>query len=121
VSAFCDYLLKKGRITELEFFRARSRCASLNLNTGSCAHAFGFIGRGAIERVLGIQKRTGQKFGEIAVALGLLTPGQVRTILRIQEKYRVNMEDALVRDGVLTTEELEKERELFENARESSR
>jgi hypothetical protein len=119
MTGFCDWLLKKGRITELQFFRARSRCASLNLNTGNCAFAFGFITQDQIHRVLGIQKRTGQRFGEIAVALGYLTSGQVHTILRIQDKYRVTMEEALVRDGALTSEDMENERRQYQNAEEA--
>ncbi len=120
MSSFCEYLLKKGIVTELQLFRARSKCATLNLNTGHCAYAFGFINRTQIQRILGIQQRTGQKFGEVAVALGYLTPGQVRTILRLQEKYHVTMEEVLVRDGALTQEDLDKERQLFELTRERS-
>jgi hypothetical protein len=113
MSGFCDYLLKKGRITELQLFRARSKCASLNLNTGHCAFAFGFISRGQIQNILGIQQRTGQRFGEIAVALGYLTSGQVQTILKLQSKYHLTMEDALVREGAMTREDLESERQLY--------
>jgi hypothetical protein len=113
MSGFCDYLLKKGRITELQLFRARSKCASLNLNTGHCAYAFGFISRGQIQNILGVQQRTGQRFGEIAVALGYLTAGQVQTILKLQSKYRVTMEEILVRDGALSADDLESERLLY--------
>ncbi len=120
MGGFCDYLLAKGRITELQLFRARSKCATLNLNTGHCAFAFGFVSRGQIQNILGIQQRTGQRFGEIAIALGYMTSGQVHTILRLQSKYRVTMEEALVRDGVLTAEDLDTERRLFEDAQRTA-
>ncbi len=116
MSGFCDYLLKKGRITELQLFRARSKCTTLNLNTGSCAYAFGFVSRGQVQNILGIQQRTGQRFGDVAVALGYLTAGQVQTILRLQSKYRVTMEEILIRDGALTAEDLEAERRQYEES-----
>ncbi len=117
VSGFCEYLLGKGRITELQLFRARSKCATLNLDTGHCAFAFGFVSRAQIQNILGIRQRTGQRFGEIAVALGYMTPGQVHTVLRLQSKYRVTMEEALVRDGALTAEDIEAERLKYGDAR----
>ena len=114
MSGLCEYLLKKGRITELQLFRARSKCATVNLKTGQCAYAFGFIDRDQIGTVLGIQQRTGQKFGDIAVALGHLAPGQLHTILTLQQKYRVSPEDMLVREGALSREDLDRERQVFE-------
>jgi hypothetical protein len=117
MATFCDYLLRKGRITSPQLARARSQTNSVNLPTGGCAYAFGFMDQGQIRRVLGIQHRTGQRFGEVAVALGYLSGGQLHTVLRIQEKHRVSLEDALVDEGALTREEMESERRSFESGR----
>jgi hypothetical protein len=114
MTAFCKYLIKKGRITETQFSRARSKTETTNLKTGQCAFAFGFMEEHQIRNVLDIQDRTRQRFGTIAVTLGYLTQGQLRSILRIQEKYRVTIEEMLVRQGALTQEALLQERELFE-------
>lgn len=116
MTRFCKYLLKKGRITEAQFTRAKSQINILNLKTGLCAYAFGFLDQPHIRKIMDIQNRTGQKFGEIAIALGYLTEGQLRTIIRIQDKYRVTVEEALVMDGALTCEELDAERQLFQVA-----
>ena len=114
MTAFCKYLIKKGRITETQFVRARAKTETTNLKTGRCAFAFGFMEEHQIRNVLDIQDRSRQRFGTIAVTLGYLTQGQLRSILRIQEKYRVTIEEMLVRQGALTQEELLQERELFE-------
>jgi hypothetical protein len=114
MTAFCTYLIKKGRITQSQLARAKSAAETINLKTGLCAYAFGFLEEPQIQKVLDIQRRTGQKFGIIAVALGYLTHGQLRSILRIQKKYRVAIEDLLVRQGALTLEDLTQERQLFE-------
>ena len=114
MASFCEYLLCKGRITGEQLARARSQQESVNLPTGGCAYAFGFMDQAQIRRVLGIQHRTGQRFGEVAVALGFLSDGQLRTILRIQEKYRVTLEEALVNEGALTRDDLDAERRSYE-------
>ena len=114
MATFCEYLLRKGRITGPQLARARSQATSVNLPTGGCAYAFGFMDQGQIRRVLGIQHHTGQRFGEVAVALGFLSAGQLRTVLRIQDKHRVTLEDALIDEGALTREEMESERRSFE-------
>jgi hypothetical protein len=114
MTAFCKYLLRKGRITELQLARAKSKTETTNLKTGLCAYAFGFMEEHQIRNVLDIQDRTRQRFGTIAVTLGYLTKGQLRSILRIQQKNRVTIEDMLVRQGALTEEVLIEERRLFE-------
>ncbi len=111
---FCEYLLKKGRITEDQLERARSQVDILNLKTGLCSYAFGFMDPPEIQKIIGIQRRTGQKFGDIAIALGYLTPEQLHTILHIQEKYRLTLEDALLMDKALTRDQLQEEQELFQ-------
>ena len=111
---FCEYLLEKGCVTQNQFVRAKSEVDANNLKMGLCAYAFGFITESKINKIIGIQRRTGQRFGDIAIALSYLSPGQLQTILRIQNKYRVTLEDALVMDGVLTPEQLEKEHRLFQ-------
>ena len=73
-NGFCEYLLKKGRITEDQLERARSQVDILNLKTGLCSYAFGFMDPPKIQKIIGMQRRTGQKFGDIAIALGYLTP-----------------------------------------------
>jgi len=111
---FCKYLIRKGRITEEQFARAKSRMKQNNLTTGLCAYAFGFMDDPQIRHVLGMQRRTGKKFGAIAVALGYLTEAQLRTVLRIQEKYLVTLEEMLVTEGARTVEELDEERRHFD-------
>ena len=113
-NGFCEYLLKRGRITEDQLERARSQVDILNLKTGLCSYAFGFMDPPEIQKIIGIQRRTGQKFGDIAIALGYLTPEQLHTILHIQEKYRLTLEDALLMDKALTREQLQEEQELFQ-------
>jgi hypothetical protein len=116
MSSFCRYLLQKGLITAEQLSRAQAKYDSLNLPIGHCAYAFGFMNEPHIRKVLAIQQRTRQRFGEIAVSLGYLTAGQLRTVLRIQEKYRVSLEDLLVQDGALSAAELKRQRELFDAA-----
>jgi hypothetical protein len=116
---FVDYLKEKGRITGSQLLQAKARLNAANLKTGLCAYAFGFIDRTHIDKIMGMQQRTGLKFGDIAVALGCLTQGQVHTILRLKEKYRVTLEEALVMDGFLTSQELEEELRLFHSAGKS--
>ena len=113
---FCEYLLEKGRVTHDQFARAKSQVETLNLKMGMCAYAFGFISEAQIQKIIGIQRRTGRRFGEIAIAHGYLSQGQVQTILRIQDRYRVTIEDALVMDGALTPEQLEKEQRQFQGS-----
>jgi hypothetical protein len=114
MTAFCKYLIRKGRITESQFTRAKSKTETTNLKTGLCAYAFGFMEEHQIRNVLDIQDRTRQRFGTIAVTLGYLTQGQLRSILRIQRKHRVTVEDMLVRQGALTEAALIEERQLFQ-------
>jgi hypothetical protein len=111
--SFCEYLVTKGRISTRQLAQAQSRTNSVNLATGDCGFAFGFLERVDILRILAIQKRTHQKFGEIAVGLGLLTDGQLHTILRIQSRYRMTLEEALVDDGVMTRQEIDEEKRRF--------
>src|SRR5213592_3854780 len=77
-NGFCEYLLKKGRITEDQLERARAQVDILNLKTGLCSYAFGFMDPPKIQKIIGMQRRTGQKFGDIAIALGYLTPEQLQ-------------------------------------------
>src|SRR4030095_1775963 len=104
MTAFCKYLIRKGRISASQFARAKSKTETTHLKTGLCAFAFGFMEEHQIRNVLDIQDRTRQRFGTIAVTLGYLTQGQLRSILRIQEKYRVTIEEMLVRPGAWTRE-----------------
>jgi len=113
MATFYEYLLTKGRISGSQLQQAKSRSKSVNLATGDCAYAFGFLERDDIPRILAIQRRTRQRFGEIAVALDLLTDGQLQTVLRIQSKYRMTVEEALVDDGVLTRQEIDEELRRF--------
>ena len=56
MASFCEYLLCKGRITGEQLARARSQQESVNLPTGGCAYAFGFMDQTQIRRVLGIRR-----------------------------------------------------------------
>lgn len=116
MAGFCEYLVGKGRITATQLARAKAETDALNLVLGQCAYAFGFLEEMNIVRILGIQRHTGQRFGEIAVALGYLSKGQLQTLLKLQHKYRIPLEEALVNDGALSREDLEAERHAFETA-----
>ncbi len=111
---FGEFLLEKGRVSRDQFARAKSQVETLNLKMGLCAYAFGFITEPQIQKIIGIQRRTGQRFGDIATALGFLSQVQLQTILRIQDKYRITIEDALVMDGAITQEQVEREQRLFQ-------
>ena len=121
MATFCEYLVGKGRITTTQLARAQAETDALNLALGQCAYAFGFLDETNIIRILGIQRRTGQRFGEIAIALGYLTKGQVGTLLKLQHKYRLPLEEALVNDGALSREDLEAERRAFDSVAAADR
>lgn len=53
------------------------------------------------------QRRSDQRFGEIAVRLGFLTRGQLDDLLREQKEARVFLGEALVQGGTLTREQLD--------------
>ena len=113
MSAFCEHLVKKGRITASQLALVTDRAQNLNLKTGLCAYAFGFLQESHIRKILAIQNRTGQRFGEIAIALGILNQGQLNTILRIQKKYHVAAEEVLIMEGILSREEFDAEMRDF--------
>lgn len=110
---FSEYLRRQGLVSHAQLETAQAKLETLNLKTGLCGLAFGFLEEPQIRRILTIQRRTGDRFGEIALARGWLTRDQLDTILRIQEKYRITLTDVLVMEGMLTRDQLAEEERLF--------
>jgi len=111
---FPDYLVQKRLITEAEREHALAMMGELNLRTGLCAYAFGFLDEKQIQGILNVQRKTGAKFGEIAIGMGHLQQGQLATILRMQDKYRVEFEDILEMEGILPREVIDSEFRVFQ-------
>ena len=113
VKFFGQYLLEKNVIKPDEFTKAVEYWKQRQIDFGNCAISKGYMTKEDLVTLKVKQKEVDMRLGEIAVQLHILTPAQVDEILDTQKTDNIYIGEALVRNGFMTNEELERELALF--------
>ena len=89
----------------------------MNISLGMIAVNRGLLTEAQVKKIIGVQRKTGKKFGQAALHLKLLKRAQIGELLAEQEEVNLDVGEILVLMGRLSVERLNKERRAFARQR----
>jgi hypothetical protein len=105
-NAFLDHLVDQGLVTPEVAAHINQKGHYVLEPIGSIAAHHGLLRPDHIDAILDEQRRSGNRFGEIAVRLGFMTEEQVQTLVDIQQfRSHAEIAEALVLAGLVSHED----------------
>jgi len=113
IKFFGQYLIESGEVDPASLRASLDLMERENQTLGELAVQAGFASESDCRRVNGEQRRLDRPFGELAREMGILNSIELEELLQAQLETRINVGDALVQLGQLTSDRLAELEDLF--------